>query len=488
MAYDTMLLCDFYKFGHAFQYPKNTEMIYDTWTPRESRIKGINSVVAFGFQGFIKEHLIDYFNEMFFRRPREEVATEYARYVKNCLGLSPNVSHILALHDLGYLPLEIAAVPEGTKVPIRCPMLTIRNTHPSGYWLVGFLETLMSAELWQPSTTATIAHKYREILDKWAETTGADKGAVAFQGHDFSMRGMGGLYAAAKSGAGHLLSFVGTDTVPAIAYLEKNYGANIENEMVGCSIPASEHSVMEAHGRDEVGAYRYLIEEVYPSGFVSIVSDTWNLWEVITKVLPELKPSIMRREGRVVIRPDSGDPVKIICGDGRHDDPNAQKGVIRLLWDIFGGTINAKGYKVLDPHIGAIYGDSITLERADDICRGLEHMGFASSNIVFGIGSYTYQYVTRDTFGFALKATHGIFGGKEEKLYKDPVTDSGVKKSLKGMVAVVQDEQGHLTYIDGLDMDGKHRLNYRDLLLPIFVDGKMVAETNLAQIRLRMTT
>lgn len=477
-----MILCDFYKYGHAVQYPKNTEVIFDTWTPRDSRIKGIDKVVAFGFQGFIKEYLIDYFNEMFFKKSEDEVVREFERFVKYSLGLEPNSDHIRKVHRIGYLPLEIRAVEEGTEVPIRCPMLTIRNTHPDGYWLVGFLETLMSTELWQPSTSATIAKQYRKILDGWAEKTSSIPDFVAFQGHDFSMRGMGGLYAAAKSGAGHLTSFTGTDTIPAISYLEKFYNSNIEMELTGSSIPATEHSVMEAHGTNELDSYRYLINEVYPSGFVSIVSDTWDLWSVLTKVIAELKDDIMRRDGKVVVRPDSGDPVKIICGDPESDNPNAQKGVVEILWELFGGTVNSKGYRELDSHIGAIYGDSITLERANTICKLLAKKGFASTNVVFGIGSYTYQYVTRDTFGFALKATYGVFGGEEQLLYKDPITDNGVKKSQKGLVAVI-DNGGDLVYVDQLYKAKYDALEDSNMLKPLFRDGKLLRETSLKEIR-----
>lgn len=403
--YPASLLCDFYKVSHREQYPEGTETVYATWTPRTSRIKGIDSVVAFGFQGFVQEYLIDYFNEHFFSRPATSVLAEYERYMKFTLGVAaPDTYHIEALHNLRYLPVLIKAVPEGTSIPTRVPMLTIENTIPEFFWVTNYLETLMSCALWQPSTSATLAREYRTLLDKWAEITSSDPDFVQFQGHDFSMRGMGGLDAACTSGAGHLLSFVGTDTIPAIAYLEKYYGADIETGLVGCSVAATEHSVMCAGGADdEFETYRRLIEDVYPTGIVSIVSDTWDLWQVLTNTIPKLRDSIIARDGKVVIRPDSGDPVDIICGI---DFPAAvgmesfafdmrtpaQKGVVELLWDTFGGTVNDKGFKELDSHIGAIYGDAITLQRADEICKRLAAKGFASTNIVFGIGSFTYQY------------------------------------------------------------------------------------------------
>jgi nicotinamide phosphoribosyltransferase len=336
--------------------------------------------------------------------------------------------------------------------------------------------------LWQPSTSATIAKEYRDLLDAYAEETG-DPSFVQFQGHDFSMRGMGCVESAASSGAGHLLSFVGTDTIPAICHLEEYYNANVENELVGTSIPATEHSVMCAggDGDGEFATYKRLITEVYPSGFVSIVSDTWDLWSCIGNIIKPMKNEIMARDGRVVIRPDSGDPVKIICGDPLSNNPMANKGLIKCLWDIFGGIVNDKGFKVLDSHVGAIYGDSITLDRCKRICEGLKEKGFASTNMVYGIGSYTYQHNTRDSFGFALKSTMCVINGDQKNIYKNPATDDGTKKSNTGVVAV-QKCQGELICVDGLPID--HQVN--DLMRDVFVDGVLMIDDTLAEIRARL--
>ena len=253
--------------------------------------------------------------------------------------------------------------------------------------------------------------------------------------------------------------------------------------------------------------------DVYPLGIFSYVSDTYNLWAVLTDV----------------IRPDSGDPCDIICGlntnEGKQMAVNAMmeaiqiakkdgidvskyntsnlykeqenKGVIELLWDVFGGTVNSKGYKVLDSHIGCIYGDAITLERAEEICKRLESKGFASSNIVFGIGSYTYNMNTRDTFGFALKTTYGVVNGKELMLYKDPITDDGTKKSQKGMVSVFRDEYfDEVMYRDeytkkdkeqAIEMRKAHPTDeHYEMLQTVFLNGELVKESNLQQIRDRL--
>ena len=386
-----LLVADFYKESHREQYPTGTQKVFSTWTPRTSRMEGVNEVVCFGLQGFIKKYLIDYFNDNFFNQPKEDVVASFDRMLRYPLGKSTvDVSHVEALHDLGYLPIEIKAVKEGTLVPIRVPMFTIENTLPEFFWLTNFLETLLSCEIWQPMTSATIAHQYRKIVDKYADETVGNRDHVPFQCHDFSMRGMGSLETAEISGAGHLLSFSGTDTIPSIAYLEDYYGANVENELVGSSISATEHSVMCSYGQvNELELFKHLLLDVYPTGFFSAVSDTWDLWKVVTEYVPALKEEILSRDGRLVIRPDSGDPVKIVCGDESAPMGSPQyKGVVELLWDAIGGTVNDLGYKVLDGHIGCIYGDSITLERCEQMCEGLKKKGFASCNIVFGVGLF----------------------------------------------------------------------------------------------------
>jgi nicotinamide phosphoribosyltransferase len=225
----------------------------------------------------------------------------------------------------------------------------------------------------------------------------------------------------------------------------------------------------------ELEAFRRLITEVYPSGVVSIVSDTYDYWAVVGKILPELKPIIMGRDGKVVIRPDSGDPVDILCGDSNSYDTLKRKGTVEALWDLFGGTVNSKGYRQLDTHIGVIYGDSITLERCKAICERLAAKGFASTNCVFGIGSYTYQYVTRDTFGFAMKATHGIINGKSADIFKDPKTDSGLKRSAKGYLRVDED----YTLSEGVTLAESQS----GLLQTVFLNGKLTRFQDLYDVR-----
>lgn len=531
------LQADFYKTGHPFQYPKGTNKILANFTPRSARLAPVlpelfdEKIVWFGLQGFIKEILIGLFNREFFGKPATTAVRQYQRRVDNALGKGAvTVDHLQALHDLGYLPLEIRSVPEGARVDIRVPPVTFINTRPEFAWLVTYIETLFSCESWKPSTVATIAFEYRKLLTYFAQLTGSPMAFVDWQGHDFSMRGMAGLYDARKCGAGHLLSFTGTDTIPAIDYLEDLYNADSDRELIGGSVPATEHSVMCLGSKEgEIETIRRLVKQVYPAGIVSVVSDTWDFWQVVTDFAAALKSEIMSRQpdalgnAKVVFRPDSGDPVKILTGYFCTDVPDVQdraalqaaqaagfeavrdaatgtywllgedacaqqtlrepevKGAVQCLWDTFGGDETDRGYKLLDPHVGLIYGDSITLTRARDILVRLERKGFASGNVVLGIGSYTYQYLTRDTFGWALKATYAEVNGEPQELVKDPVTDSGVKKSAKGLLRVDETPDGYVLHDQQTPEQAAG-----GALAPVFRDGELLVEQSLAEIRARL--
>lgn len=439
MIINPIYLKDVYKVGHVHQYPPGTTLVFNNFTPRKSKIEGINHSVFFGLTYLIEKYLKDVFHIFF-----HNCENRYGEFMSGILGSHADYSHIQKLKDLGYLPIKIYALPEGSVVPCGVPALVIFNTNPDFYWLPGMLETLMSCTLWGACTSATIAREYRIILDAFAAETSDIPDFVDYQAHDFSMRGMFGVEAGIISGMAHLNYFKGTDNIPAVITRNNMYGLNPSI----CSVPATEHSVMSAGGKEnESQTFRRLITEVYPTGIVSIVSDTWNLWQVIGNILPALRDVIMERDGKVVIRPDSGDPVEILCGHDREsrgiEGFFAKKGLIECLWDIFGGTINSKGFKQLDPHIGAIYGDSITMDRCNDICGLLQGKGFASTNIVFGVGSFTYQYNTRDTFGWAMKSTYCEINGIGRAITKDPITDDGTKKSHSGILKVIKAEGSH---------------------------------------------
>ncbi|MCU8006946.1 MULTISPECIES: nicotinate phosphoribosyltransferase [unclassified Shewanella] len=476
---------DGYKVDHRRQYPDNTQVIFSNLTARKSRRGYTDQMVFFGLQYFIKHFLIDSWNRDFFQQPKDQVIRQFSRRINNYLG--PNnvgTQHIEELHDLGYLPIKIMALPEGSVYPLKVPCLILYNTDERFFWLTNYLETILSANVWGMCTSATTALQYRKIFETYALETDGDIAFVDWQGHDFSFRGMYGAEAAVMSGAAHLLSFMGTDTIPAIDFLEQYYRADSDNELVGGSVAATEHSVMCAGGMEnELETFRRLIEDIYPTGIVSIVSDSWDFWQVMTEFTLALKDRILARDGKVVFRPDTGCPVKIICGDPQAPIGSPEyKGAIECLWDVFGGSTTAKGYKALNSHVGLIYGDSITIERAEAICAGLKAKGFASTNIVFGIGSFTYQHVTRDTDGYAVKATFAKVDGKDREIFKDPKTDDGTKKSAKGLVAVFKDEQGQFYLKDQASWQDVNNCEF----VPVFADGELLTEYSLADIRARL--
>ena len=549
---------DSYKLGHADQFPEGTTKVYSNFTPRSLAHLhvpyeyGTTQVVWFGLQVFLND-LQSVWQETFFDRSKDEVVAEFMELVGPFCGPRGfNQSRIEWLHDLGYLPIEIKSLPEGTLVPAGVPVLTITNTLPEAYWLPNFLETWLSADLWKPSTAATISYAYRKIIDHYTELTGGNKDFVMWQGHDFSSRGMSGIQDAARTGSGHLLSFAGTDNVTAVQLVNDAYRG--KETFVGGSVPATEHSVMTSSilveaerlrqaGVDEdnvmtqaeLNVIKRLVTEVYPSGVVSVVSDSFDFWKVITEIAPALKGEILNRVpdqlglAKVVFRPDSGDPVKIICGHkykviddiddtyemisasdegyevvyNKMDDKYYQfetyddgwstsiefkelqwyevKGAIECLWDTFGGTVNEKGFKTLNQRVGLIYGDSITLDRCNEILKLLAEKGFASDNVVFGIGSFTFQYNTRDTLGFAMKATYVEIDGKPYSIFKDPKTDSGTKKSAKGLLQVVQD--GDTLKVN---QDVSWDQEKQGLLRTVYLDGKITVSDTFADIRSRL--
>jgi nicotinamide phosphoribosyltransferase len=462
---------------------KGTKYLYGTWIPRSTKHapKGITKIVSFGQQLVVK-WLHDEFTENFFALPKDE-ALKFAKDMSLYLGQEFDGAHFEALHDLGYLPIRVKSLPEGIETPANIPHMTFVNTVSGFAWLTLFLETIISSLAWKPSTSATIALQYRRNLTDWVMVTDpASAWLIPFLCHDFSARGLN-PWDMLSSGLGHATSFRGSDSIIVIPGARYFYNEP-EDEVAINSVNASEHSVSTTK-IFTVGEQQMIADwlEDFPTGILSIVSDTFDLWKLITEYLPANKEAIMARDGKLVIRPDSGDPVDIICGtyqsltipDNIKPLRPSEKGVIELLWDIFGGTINEQGYKVLDPHIGAIYGDSITLDRQIQIYERLEAKGFASTNIVLGIGSFTYQYNTRDTFGFAAKGAWFQTDEASYDIYKDPITDDGTKKSLKGLVAVTEQLEVLTQCTVEQEASG--------ILQTIYEDGKFYNQTTLAEVR-----
>jgi len=487
-----LLAVDGYKHSHRLISPEGQTGNLINWTNRSNKfLPAATHAVHFGLQAFLQRYLVETW-AAFFAATEDEVAEEFERVLLSYFG--PNnigSDHVRALHRLGYLPLLVKGLPEGTLSPFGVPTILIENTHPDFSWLPTYIETALSASIWHPSTSATIATLYRELMERWSEKTGGDVESIDFQAHDFSMRGQTSIESAAASGAGHLLSFLGTDSMPSLNFIDRYYPG--DNGWVGASVPATEHSVMCIRGEQgELETFNTILD-VFPTGIVSAVSDGYDFFAVLTDILPQLKDRIMGRDGKLVIRPDSGDPVDIMTGTYIVDDSNradyeAKKaagrltpeelGAIELLDEVFGHTGNDKGYKILDPHIGLIYGDSITLDRATRTFERLAGKGWASTNVVLGIGSYTYQMQSRDSLGSAVKSTWAEVDGESVDIQKDPKTGAG-KKSAKGRLAVVCDLTGELELIQQATPEDEAR----SLIQPVWKDGEFINPVSFADVR-----
>jgi len=508
---NSLFYSDGYKVGHKRMLARGTSRLYGTWIPRSIKHapKGIKKILSFGQQLAVR-WLHDEFTENFFKLSKKE-AMEFGQDMSMYLGMNYDASHFSDLYDLGYLPVRVKSLPEGIETLPNIPHMTFINTVDGFAWLTLYLETIISSLAWKPSTSATIALQYRRNLVKWVmKTDPANAWLIDFLAHDFSARGLS-PWDMLSSGLGHATSFRGSDTIICIPGARYFYNEP-KNEVCINSVNASEHSVSTTK-IFTVGEEQMMVDWLtdFNEGIFSMVSDTFDL-TMVAKPGPggfcyNQKDLIMGRNGKLVIRPDSGNPADIICGHGRTELTEQEKragypefytkGLIECLWEIFGGTVNEQGYKVLDPHIGAIYGDSITLERQIEIYERLAAKGFASTNIVLGVGSYTYQMNTRDTLGFAAKGAW--FEVKEEvgqtvdtlqpiykytgfDIFNDPVTDDGTKKSLKGMVAVFEDENGD-HYVKTQCTQEEEETG---LLQVIYENGKFYNQTSLKEVRTKV--
>lgn len=511
-----LLKSDAYKFSHMLLYPQGTEVVYETLTPRaNSFFPWSDKMTAFGYYLFLAR-LEEDFDTNFFNLPWVSVEEELRPAISESLG-EDSVDKIMAkfkeLHKLGFLPIKVATLPEGTLVPMQVPVLTIENTQPEFFWLPGYLETLLLSETFVTSTVASVARVFRQIGQKYADMSADDDNYLDFQFHDFSQRGQHGNDASILSGVAHLTSFKGTDVIQAPVEVHKHY-AEDAGAFIGGSVLATEHSVMESYGTDQLEAYRQLIAN-NPSGILSIVSDTYDYWEVVNSVLPALKDEILARDGKVVIRPDSdtelvshtldmpvltsqgwepfgdriGDLIVLPTGNiiakgglapfmpATQDIDATSELILATMYvmaDTFGTATNSKGFKVLDAHIGILHGEGVTLESIDSYLETITSAGFSAENVVFGVGAYVYSVlVSRDSFGQALKATSVTIDGTEKAVFKNPKTASeGFKKSRKGRVQVVR-EQGELVVHDGFTSETVPA----DNLLQVVYDEGFVSES-----------
>lgn len=394
----SLLLSDTYKHTHPRMYPQNMTKLVSYLTPRKNMSEAFPYMVFYGLQPFILEYLVNEFNKNFFGKSSDEVKAEYEHYMGVQIGAENcDIDKIMSLHKLGYLPIHIRALQEGTVVNMGIPVVEMANTHPDFAWVVQWVECILQAELWAPCAYATVGKSYFDVAKKYYEMTTSD-GNPHMAMADFGMRGMSCLNDSIRASAGWLLSFGKTSTIPALPYLDKYYFAECKTNGIGRGAVSTEHSVMGANfaiDGDEITFVKRLLTELYPNTSFSMVSDTYDYWNMIDNILPACKDEIMSHNGKLLVRPDSGDIVYITIE------------TIQRLWNTFGGTVNDKGYKVLDPHIGLIYGDGCTINKVTEIYKELERLGFAATNVVFGVGAFCFHalfdphnkmtVITRDT-------------------------------------------------------------------------------------------
>ena len=546
------LLTDFYKLTHILQYRKELCELTSYLTPRGSRLPNIDNVVMFGLQMYVKDYVVDNFRDNFFNRNWWEVCDDVKTVLHEGLGydynlIQPTIDALHSLHEFGYLPVEINAVPEGTLVPMGVPCIEIKSTNHNFFWVGQALEASLSAAIWQPMVSATIAREYRKIA-KEAFARTVENGIDERIGMcDFSMRGQESNESAVKASVAWLTSMWNSSTVACRKYITNTFSDS--EPLIIRGLTSTEHSVMTSHacldGGDEIPTFKYLFD-LYKNVSFAAVCDSYDFWNVLTNILPNNFMQEIDERGKrgvfIGVRHDSAEPVDALCGlpliteeyykkmvswvewdsslykkyfvvcdDGTdfiaswNDERNAwitesrprtweEKGMVETMYEIFGGSVNSKGFKVLNPGIKAVYGDSITITRAKEIYKRLEAKGFAANNVSLGVGSFSFQALetadgkllpfTRDTFACAIKATHSKYYDKfgtvcERQVFKDPRGWSQ-KKSQKGLCRVFFNEDGELTYEDGLyerDLIGKN-----NAFVPYFKDGEIYLQ-NFSEIR-----
>lgn len=465
-----LLMTDVYKLGHMRLYKKGVTKVYSYLCARSTKKEA--QALFFGLQPYLK--LLE-------KGVSKADAEEFMSYYTEILGTTPpaDISEkIQALVNLGYIPLEIKAVPEGTLIDNRNVLATVTNTHPDFHWVVGYFESLL-LKVWNTVSVATLSHKFKRTVTNFTKETSDSDFLLPFLVHDFGYRGVSSEATAELSGAAHLVNFAGSDTIPAIKFMKENYKGT---GLIGASVVASEHSIHQSFGPTEQDELDYVINmmDTNQTGIISVVSDAYDYWRMLTVTLPKVKDKILARDGKYVVRPDSGDPKLILCGDPTAPAGSpASKGTFVLMEELFGATKNSKGFKELNAKVGVIYGDGMYFDRYVDILTTMRNMGYANTNLVIGIGGLLLQQHNRDDLGFAFKATYAEIDGKSYELYKDPITDPG-KKSHMGLMQLVKTDKGYITKDHATvaeEASGE--------LVQVFYNGKVTKEYTLAEIRER---
>jgi nicotinamide phosphoribosyltransferase len=455
MYRNLILNTDSYKASHYLQYPPQTSHLSSYI---ESRGGEYQQLVFFGLQAFLKEYLC---------HPLIKKDLDEAEAILLAHGLPFNREgwrYIVEQHN-GYLPLLIEAIPEGTVVPTKNVLIQVVNTDPQCFWLTSYIETALLRAIWYPTTVATVSWHIKGIIARALAKTADNLDSLPFKLHDFGARGASSYETSALGGAAHLVNFLGTDTLAAIM-LARNY---YHESMAGFSIPAAEHSTITSWGKEgEAEAYENMLQFAGKNKLVAVVSDSYNLWHAIEHIWGEqLKEKVINNGGTVVIRPDSGNPVEVVCQ------------TIKLLMDKFGYTTNSKGYRLLPNYLRVIQGDGISISSISSILEAMIIKGLSVENIAFGMGGELLQKVHRDTLKFAMKASAIQIDRTWHDVFKNPITDTG-KISKKGRLALIKDANNNYQTIRKEDLGTQP-----NLLRNVFENGKLLVDDSLAVIRQR---
>ena len=451
--HNIILNADSYKYSQFNQYPEGTEYVYSYI---ESRGGKYDETVFFGLQAFLKEYMLttvtmDMIDEA------EAIITAHGEPFNR-----EGWEYIVREHG-GKLPVLIKAAPEGSVIPVHNVLVSIINTDPKCYWLTSFLETALLRAVWYPTTVATNSREIKKVILDALGRTG-DPSTIDFKLHDFGARGVSSLESAGIGGAAHLVNFMGTDTVEALLFARRYYGA----DMAGFSVPAMEHSTVTSWGREhEVDSYRNMVKNNgKPGGIVSAVSDSYDIYEACRMWGTELKQDVLDSGATLVVRPDSGHPATVV-----HD-------ATCILSEDFGYTVNEKGYDVLK-NVRILQGDGINIDSIREILETLEASHFSADNVVFGQGGALLQIVNRDDQKFAMKCSAIRVNGAWREVYKDPITDSG-KRSKRGLLKLGKTHMGDYFTVQSNEPDYH---DIKDVLEIVFKDGELVRDMTFEQVR-----
>ena len=459
-----LTLTDSYKATHWKQYPKGSTKVYSYL---ESRGGKFNNTMFYGLQYFIKQYLS---GQVVTEEKIQQAKKLWDAHLGPGLFNESGWRHILDNHN-GHLPVRIKAVPEGTVVKTGNVLVTVENTDPEVPWLTNFLESIL-LQVWYPITVGTLSREVKKNLINYLKKTTSYNpeeisGVVAFMLHDFGFRGVSSVESSGLGGSSHIINFMGTDTVPAILFAQEFY--NTENPLA-FSIPASEHSTMTSWGEPfEVKAMENMLDS-YPTGLVACVSDSFDIIRACRDYWgTALRDKILSRDGRLVIRPDSGDPVQTL------------KQIFHILWDKFGGTTNDKGFKVLDPHVRVIQGDGVNYESISEICNMMIEEGFSIENIAFGMGGALLQKVDRDTQKFAFKCSSITINGEEAEVRKNPIE---INEKGERVQSFKKSKAGRLKLVNGQNVEHSHDED-GDELVEVFLNGKVMKDWTFEEVRER---